>query len=49
MAWAGARTGPAGCAHDPEVIAPQCTDAFVASRVAQGFSQIKIENGTRVL
>jgi len=41
--------GPARCAPDPGVFQQECIDAFVASQVAQGFSQITIDNGTGVL
>jgi hypothetical protein len=41
--------GPARCAPDPGVFQQECIDAFVGSQVAQGFSQITIENGTGVL
>jgi integrase/recombinase XerD len=41
--------GPARCAPDPGVFEQECIDAFVASQVAQGFSQITIDNGTGVL
>ena len=41
--------GPARCAPDPGVFQQECIDAFVGSQVAQGFSQITIDNGTGVL
>ncbi len=41
--------GPARCAPDPGVFQQECLDGFVASQVAQGFSQITIDNGTGVL
>ena len=41
--------GRARCAPDPGVFQQACLDAFVASQVAQGFSQITIDNGTGVL
>ena len=34
---------------DPGVFQQDCLDAFVASQVAQGFSQITIDNGAGVL
>ena len=41
--------GPARCAPDPGVFQQECIDALSASQVAQGFSQITIDNGTGVL
>ena len=41
--------GPARCAPDPGVFQQACIDALVGSQVAQGFSQITIDNGTGVL
>ena len=41
--------GAPRCAPDPGVVQQECIDAFVASQVAQGFSQITIDNGTGVL
>jgi hypothetical protein len=41
--------GPARCAPDPGVFQQECIDAFIASQIAQGFSQITIDNGTGVL
>ncbi len=41
--------GPARRAPDPGVFQQECIDAFVGSQVAQGFSQITIDNGTGVL
>jgi site-specific recombinase XerD len=39
----------ARCAPDPGVFQQECVEAFVGSQVAQGFSEITIENGTGVL
>jgi hypothetical protein len=41
--------GPARCAPDPGVLQHEYVDAYAASQVAQGFSQITIDNGTGVL
>jgi site-specific recombinase XerD len=45
----GAASGTASAAPDPEGFQRECVDAFVAAQVAQGFSEITIENGTGVL
>jgi integrase/recombinase XerD len=45
----GYPTGPARCAPDPGAFQQACIDAFGGSQVAQGFSQITIDNGTGVL
>ena len=41
--------GPARCAPDAGDFQQECIDGFIGSQVAQGFSQITIENGTGVL
>lgn len=45
----GAACGASGAAPDPVAFQRECLEAFVASQVAQGFSQITIENGIGVL